>query len=262
MNKKRWGLLALWLLCALMLFAVPVNAQTKYKEQWVTTSGGKTYYYDANGKKLTGMRKIGKKYYYFDPKGVQRSGWQKYKTDYYYFQIGIKTKGCRVSSKTINGVKLTSSGKAKLTSYSKRKLALMVKANKTLQSITNDKMSKSQKLRKAFDYTKSHLRSYNRGGFQRSDTWDMFYAEIAFRTGRADCYSYGAYFAYLANAAGYKASAVSSGGHGWAEVNGRVYDPNWSKYSSVDSYFGMSYDLSGVGGRPSYRRNRLYVKTI
>lgn len=262
MKKKRLGLSIVFLLCALLIFAVPVNAKAKYKNQWVTTSGGKTYYYNDNGKKVTGMKKIGKKYYYFDPKGVQRSGWQKYKTNYYFFQVGTKTKGYRIKSKTINGVKLTSSGKAKLTSSSKRKLALLVKANKTVQSITNDKMTKKQKLKKVFDYTKSHLRSYNRGGFQRSSTWDMFYAEIAFQTGRADCYSYAAYFAYLANAVGYKATVVSSGGHGWAEIGGKVYDPNWSKYSSVDDYFGMSYNLSGVGGRPSYKQNRIYLKNV
>lgn len=261
-NKKRFVLSALLLLCAVWMLAVPVSAKVKYKNQWVTTSKGKTYYYDKNGKKLKGMQKIGRNYYYFDSKCVQRTGWRKIKNSYYFFNIGTKSKGYRVKSKTVNGVKLAASGKAKVKKSNKRKLALLTKAAKTVQGFTNDKMTKKQKLRKAFDYAKNHLRSYNRGGFQSGGSWDVFYAGIAFDTRRADCYSYAAYFAYLANAVGYKATVVSSGGHGWAEIKGKVYDPNWSKYSRIDSYFGMSYDLSGVGGRPSYKRNRVYLKTV
>lgn len=261
-NRKQSGLAVLFLLYVLLMCAVPANAAAKYVNQWVTASNGKTYYYGEDGKKLTGMQKIGKKYYYFDSKGVQKTGWYKIKGSYYFFRIDSKTKGYRIESKTINGVTLASNGKAKLTSYSKRKLPLLVRANTTVQSITNDKMTKAQKLKKVFDYSKSHLSSRNRGGFQKGDTWDMFYAEIAFDSGFADCYSYAAYFAYLANAVGYKATVVSSGGHGWAEIGGKVYDPNWSKYDKRDSYFGMSYNLSGVGGRPNYKPNRVYLKTV
>ena len=75
--------------------------------------------------------------------------------------------------------------------------------------------------------------------------------------------SYAAAFAYLANAVGMKkVYVICSGGHGWAEIGGKVYDPDWALVSSVDSYFAMSYDLSGVNGRPMYRGNRLYVKKI
>jgi len=259
---RRAGFAAIFFLLAVMLFAFPVSAKKSYSEQWVMNAKGNVSYYDANGKKLKGMQKIGKKYYYFDSKGIQRTGWQKIKGNYYYFKIANKAKGSRVGSKTINGIKLRKNGKAKLNAYSKRKLALMVRANKIIESITNAKMTKKQKLEAAFAYTKQHLQSYNRGGFQSGGDWDMFYAEIPFNTGRADCYSYGAYFAYLANAAGGKAAAVSSGGHGWAEVDGLVYDANWAKASHVDTYCGMSYSLSGVGGRPNYRPNRRYVKAI
>lgn len=261
-NKKILILPVLFLLCALWTVTFPVNAASKYKNKWVTASNGKVCYYNENGKKVTGMQKIGKKYYYFDPTGAQKTGWLKVKDSYYFFQIDKKAKGYRVSSKTVNGIRLTSSGKAKLTGYSKRKLPLLVKANQVMRSITTEKMTREQKLKKAFEYAKNNLRAQNRGGFQKNGDWDMFYAEIAFKTGRADCYSYGAYFAYLANALGYKATVVSSGGHGWAEIGGKVYDPNWAKFSKVDSYFGMSYNLSGVGGRPRYKQNRAYVKTI
>ncbi len=249
-------------LLAVLMLAAPVSAKVRYRNQWVTDSKGNTSYYNAKGKKLKGMQKIKKKYYYFDKKGIQRTGWQKVNNNYYFFTIAAKSKGSRVSSTTVNGVRLKANGKAKLNAYSRRKLALMVEANEIVSGITNGKMTKEQKLKAAFEYTKKKLRSFNRGGFQSAGDWDMFYAEIAFRTGRADCYSYGAYYAYLANAIGAKASAVSSGGHGWAEVDGKVYDPNWAKASSVDSFCGMSYNLSGVGGRPNYKAAKYYVRAI
>ena len=261
-NKIRVILPILFFMCVLWLAAVPASAARKYQEQWVTSSNGKNYYYNKDGRKVTGMQKIGKKTYYFDDKGVQRTGWIQIGNSYYFFRLGDRTKGYRIENKTVNGIQLRSNGKAKLNSVNRRKLNLMVQANKLILQITNSKMTRQQKLKAAFDYTKKHLKARNRGGFQRSSVWDVFYAEISFRTGFADCYSYGAYFAYLANALGYKASAVSSGWHGWAEVDGKVYDPNWSNVSKIDTYFGMSYQLSGVGGRPRYKQSRVFVKTI
>ena len=80
---------------------------------------------------------------------------------------------------------------------------------------------------------------------------------------RGDCFGFGCAFAYLADAVGYTSYAVSSGGHGWAEVNGRVYDANWAKATGrIDWYCGMDYNLSGRGGRPNYKPNRVYVKRI
>ena len=51
---------------------------------------------------------------------------------------------------------------------------------------------------------------------------------------RGDCFGFGCAVAYLADAVGYTSYAVSSGGHGWAEVNGRVYDANWAKGDRQD----------------------------
>ena len=79
---------------------------------------------------------------------------------------------------------------------------------------------------------------------------------------RADCFGFGCAFAYLANAVGYRAYAVSSGGHGWAEVDGRVYDPVWAKESGkINLYCGMNYNVTGPV-IPYYKGNRLYVKRI
>ena len=36
--------------------------------------------------------------------------------------------------------------------------------------------------------------------------------------------------------------ACNSGGHGWAEVEGLIYDAEWSMHSKKYSYYAMSYD--------------------
>ncbi len=47
---------------------------------------GRTYYYDAKGRKATGLRKIKGKWYYFSKKGVRyQKGWQTIKGKKYYF---------------------------------------------------------------------------------------------------------------------------------------------------------------------------------
>ena len=121
-----------------------------------------------------------------------------------------------------------------------------------------------QRLRASFDYVKKQYTYYCWREFRNTQDWEKDFAEdMFFRGGRGDCVSYAAAFAYLANAVGMKkVYVICSGGHGWAEIGGKVYDPDCALVSSVDSYFAMSYDLSGVNGRPMYRGNRLYVKKV
>ena len=42
---------------------------------WVTDENGKTYYYDENGKKLTGLCEIDGDTYLFAPNGAMKNGW-------------------------------------------------------------------------------------------------------------------------------------------------------------------------------------------
>ncbi|HJB27482.1 MAG TPA: hypothetical protein IAA06_01625 [Candidatus Blautia faecavium] len=55
---------------------------------------------------------------------------------------------------------------------------------------------------------------------------------------------------------------ISSGGHGWAEISGKIFDPDWALVSKADTYFAMPYSLSGVQGRPNYAPNRVYVAAV
>ena len=229
------------------------------------TSKGRHYYYNARGKKIKGKVKIGSRYYFFDKNGIQRYGWKKIKNDYYFFRISTGTTGAyMLTSTTINGIALDASGRASKSGSNLRKLKLMTEANKIVEKISRPGMNKMQRLRASFDYVKKQYTYYCWREFRNTQDWEKDFAEdMFFRGGRGDCVSYAAAFAYLANAVGMKkVYVICSGGHGWAEIGGKVYDPDWALVSSVDSYFAMSYDLSGVNGRPMYRGNRLYVKKV
>lgn len=225
------------------------------------------YYYPAKGKRLTGLQEIKGKTYYFDQKGVQRTGWQKIKGDYYFFTIANGKKGSMVTDQKVNGVYLRKGGKAKVTADSKSKLDVMVKANQFVERYTRPGMKKPEKLRRAFTYSIKKFSYCSSPEYGRNSGWkghwERKYALEMFDKGGGDCYAYGASFAFLANACGYKdCYAISSGGHGWAEVDGEVYDPSWAIVDKRHNYFGMSYSLSGRGGRPRYKTNRLYVVKI
>lgn len=240
------------------------QASSSSSGTWKTIKS-RHYYYNARGKKIKGKVKIGSRYYFFDKNGIQRYGWKKIKNNYYFFRISTGTTGAyMLTSTTINGIALDASGRASKSGSNLRKLKLMTEANKIVEKISRPGMNKMQRLRASFDYVKKQYTYYCWREFRNTQDWEKDFAEdMFFRGGRGDCVSYAAAFAYLANAVGMKkVYVICSGGHGWAEIGGKVYDPDWALVSSVDSYFAMSYDLSGVNGRPMYRGNRLYVKKV
>lgn len=242
----------------LKILASPVN----YK--WTLSGSHYTCTETVSGEKLTGMQKIKGKYYYFSSKGVQQTGWQKIGNDYYYFRIQKGEAGYRLSSRTINGISIRSDGKASLSGGAGEKVRLLAKANSIVSSVSNLQMSDTQRLRACFVYAVRNFTYRDIGDFYAGADWDRYYARYFLEYGYGDCFAAGAGFAYLAAAAGFhNVNAVSSGGHGWADVEGKVSDPDWAWVNNnIDGYFHISYDLSGVGGRPYYSGNRAYVKQI
>ena len=116
-------------------------------------------------------------------------------------------------------------------------------AKEAVAKCTNDGMTKEQKLRAAFDYLKNNYMEGIRRSDYREMDWPVVYGTDMLINGKGDCFSYGASFAYMAKAIGCSdCYACNSGGHGWAEVEGKIYDPEWSRHSTNYSYFGMSYD--------------------
>ncbi|MCD7736588.1 MAG: hypothetical protein LUI07_06450 [Lachnospiraceae bacterium] len=268
MGKKGY-LRALFVMLAVAMLTVLASstavAASKKKNTWYESSSGNYYYYNQNGKKLKdGKYEIKGKYYYFDSDGIQRTGWQKVDGSYYYFKIAKGKKGYMLTSQDVNGIVLNKNGKAKLTSYSRKKLPILYKANLMMQSITKNSDTKKEKLRKCFNYTLSYLRYASIGSFQWSPNWDLYYATRIFVSGYVTgaCYTHAVVFGYLANAVGYRVNVISSGYHGWTEINNLIYDASWSRSDKTHDYFGMPYGVTGAGILLNYASSRNYIITI
>ena len=111
---------------------------------------------------------------------------------------------------------------------------------------TTPDMTAMEKLEACFVYCKqTYGESRARTPHYNGLDWPVVYANDMFVNGRGNCFSYAAAFAYMAKAIGCEeVYACNSGGHGWAEVEGRVFDPEWSKRDGLDAvtYFDLSYD--------------------
>jgi len=122
----------------------------------------------------------------------------------------------------------------------------LFKALKLVSKLTTADMSKAQKLRKSFDYLQTETsESSPRVPHLRTLDWPIIYANDIFDTKSGNCLSYAASFAFMAKAIGYEeVYAVHSGGHGWTEIGGLVYDSEWQRNDHNHNYFGISYNSS------------------
>ena len=269
MGKRKSLSVILLLMAVCLVFLLPVNVQaaSKLRSKFDHKASGNIYYYDKKGKTVKGLVKIRGKKYYFNEKGIQQNGWQKIKGNYYFFQIRNGSYAYMVTNRRVNNIYLDKNGRAKYNSEELRKLKIMVIANQVMRQVTKRNMSKPEKLWKC--YLRAVNYNYGGGGNDYDfryyySNWDVSYAEDMFYRGAGDCFAFASAFAYLANAIGsFDAKVISSGGHGWAEIKGKVCDPNWAKVTEqTERYYRMDYGLSGVDGRPYYRGNRAYVITI
>ncbi len=197
-----------------------------------------------------GYQSKGKVYY------VKNGAWQKSFTGVadaasdgrnYYIKNGTWLKTNTTASLNGSDYVIIEGIASKVSSESDRTLW---RAMKVVENITDDSMSKEQKLRKCFDYVRTNYReSRPRTPHYTGTDWPIIYANDMFVRGNGNCCSYAAAFAYTAKAIGYtEVYACNSGGHGWAEVDGLVYDPEWSlhgpyiytQYGPYD-YYGTTY---------------------
>ncbi|MBR3149245.1 MAG: hypothetical protein IKF64_03665 [Eubacterium sp.] len=221
------------------------------------------FYYYENGEAAKGLTKIGNRTYYFDKNGRQHTGWQKIGKSYYFFNIANGENGYMLTDKKVNKIYLNKSGKAKATSANKKRLKTLVYATKLVEAATKPDMKKRVKLRKCYDYI---LKNYKYRGslkFNHTKNWEEDYAYFMYTKKHGSCYHFGATFAFAANACGYKKCyAVSSGGHGWAQVDGKVTDVSWENVDRKNHYFHFDINLSAHNGRPNYKQYGRYKKRI
>jgi len=215
----------------------------KPAEGTFTVNGNK--YRLSGGLFRSGLQTIdGKKYYYDSTGNVQKNGIVGSKNDGYYY---ADKKGV-INFNYVNGV--THNGESWIVSNGKAKKAttksdiVLFRAAKEVAKATNTSMTKAEKLKVCFDYCKKAYNELNpRIPHYKGMDWPIVYANDMFVDGAGNCFSYGAAFAYMAKAIGYtEVYCCNSGGHGWAEIDGKIYDPEWSRHHSNYTYFGLDYN--------------------
>ena len=222
---------------------------------WLKISGIKYYFSPEDGEPLTGAQEIGGKHYIFNSKGQlaqsdgislvaaggryycadknghAASGWHLIKGKLYYASKTGKAK----TSTTYQGIAFGSRCAAKNSITARSK----IKAMQVFASITNENMTKSQKLAACWDYIISGSFRYaakypnlQSSGWQRKTAYEMLTSHSG------NCYSFACAFAALASEAGYQPYVIcgrvrgsrdrAADGytrHAWVQINGLHYDP-------------------------------------
>ena len=209
------------------------------KKKGLLKVGNKLYYsYDDATFAKNKSQKIGGETYYFGSDcAAVKNGIIKEGNQYYYVTNGKKDSSvCKAVTQdgaewnVINGV---------ATKVVTEKDKTQNRALKVIARITNDKMSKAEKLRACWDYSQSFREFNPRIPHYTGLDWHIVYANDLFVRDGGNCMSFGAAFAFLARGLGYdNVYACNSGGHGWAEINGLVYDPEWAMHHFNYSYYG------------------------
>ena len=147
---------------------------------------------------------------------------------------------------TIDGVWIGERDAAYMSAYAK--------AITLLNEITDSSMTREQMLRAAFDVFKTlHFKEKNPWvPHYLGEDWPQKYANDCFDRRSGNCMSYAACFAYMAKVLGYENIYCSnSTGHGWVEIQGLVYDPQWTLHYKGNFY---ARDLELVTtGDPLYK---------
>lgn len=181
--------------------------------------------------------------YYVNQKGIVLTGWRRIKKHYYYFD---RQTGKRSAGEKVDGIALRRDGTAKETTYNIRKIKTMMKARAVVSQITRVSDSKKQKLKKCFRWIfKFPYRRYrilrkvkNHAG------WELDFAEDIFVRRQGCCVSEASAFAFLAKECGYKKIYLCDDtGHGWTEINDRVFDPLFAEARSFAKNYNVPYGV-------------------
>lgn len=108
-----------------------------------------------------------------------------------------------VTSSKVKGIRIRKNGSAVYNKTQLAKLNLMVKASQTVDRITNNRMTKPQKLKACFRYIVNC--NYGDGGdFAGGSNWDVYYGSRVLSRRRGYCFGFWhVQLAYLADAVGY-----------------------------------------------------------
>ena len=136
-----------------------------------------------------------------------------------------------------------------------------------IAAATNDSMTQDEKLRAVFNYIAdrgNYAYSLDRIPPYTAADWPVVYANDMITNKSGDCHGTAALFGYAARKLGYDAYWCNTdGGHGWVEINGKIYDPLYQNASShpADVYDWTYEQASSAGLDAGYRRLSGQAKT-
>lgn len=219
----------------------------KLRQGYVTVNG-KQYYYNAKGvlqkNGLVGSKQEGRRY--ADKNGVIQKTYTGLAKDpsgaLWYLKNGKLARTLRTAI-TVSGTDyVVIDGKAHKVSTEEERT--LFRAMKLADRVADPKLPKERRLKLLWDYIRNaYVEKNPRIPHYHGKNWHVIYANDMLVNGVGNCMSYGAEFAFLAKAIGYdEVYACHSGGHGWAEIDGLVYDPEWSRHRFHYSYYALSYN--------------------
>lgn len=146
-------------------------------------------------------------------------GWRNIDGKLYY----VNDQGTFSYNTTVDGIKLNSEG-----TYTTMNGELDALLREEIVKIINNNMTQDQKLRAIYDYMIKNY-SYRGAGTVEAGAvgWESEFAYNMLKSGKGNCYSWAATFAYLARQSGWDADAVSgtavspkgsSREHAWVEI--------------------------------------------
>ena len=130
-------------------------------------------------------------------------------------------------------------------------LTVYKKGIKLFNEVTNDSMTKVQKLRACFEILRTYKETNPWIPHDNSYGWVERYATHCFDNRWGNCMCFAACFGIMAQIAGYdNVYCCNSRTHGWVEIDNLVYDPERSIYLP-GNFFGRPIN-SGGGALPDY----------
>ena len=235
------------------------------KDKWIKYNG-EWYYLKANGYMAANeWAKDSTNWYYMDKHGcIFKNGWAKDSTGWMWMDSSGKITKSKWIQSDGKWCYLKPNGYMAADEWAKDSKnwwylkpdgsmdanvePVLQKAAAYVDSVTTPSMTKSEKLRACFDSFRK-LREKNPWiPHYTGMDWPQKYANNLFDTKSGNCLSYAAAFAYMAKVLGYKnVYGCNSGGHGWVEIDGLIYDPEWTLHRP-GNYYGRSYNESGGPG--------------
>lgn len=218
----------------------------KLRQGYVTVNG-KTYYYDSKGvlqkNGLVGNKTDG--FRFADKNGVvifNYTGLASNASGTWYLKNGKLDRTLRDAVTVGSTDYVVIDGKAHPVRTAEERT--LFRALKLANRVASRTLPKEQRLKILWDYIRdAYIEKNPRIPHYHGMDWPIIYANDMLVDGVGNCMSYGSEFAFLAKSIGYdEAYACQSGGHGWAEINGLVYDPEWSRHRFQYNYYGLSYN--------------------